>query len=119
MPNSAHEDFSLGATTAIPDMSDGNLHTGRISYTPGSMSIFLDDLTSPRLTIPLDLATTLSLNNGQAWVGFTAGTFNAWENHDVISWSFTVIPEPAALSLVVIGTLVLPSRARQRLTTLP
>ena len=40
----------------------------------------------------------LSLTEGNAWVGFTARTFNSWENHDVLDWSVypTAIPEPTA-----------------------
>jgi hypothetical protein len=52
------------------------------------MRVFLDDLTNPVLTISLDLSSLLRLDNGSAWVGFTAGTGAAWENHDIVSWQF-------------------------------
>ena len=88
-PNSSHHAYTLGSTTAIPNVRDGNVHTVRIDYIPGTLSVFLDDLANPALTVSLDLAATLSFDNGRAWVGFTAAT-GAWtENHDILNWSFT------------------------------
>ena len=106
LPNSAHEMFSLASTTAIPDLSDGSIHTARVLYSPGSLSIYLDDLLAPRLVVPLDLGPTLDLDDGRAWVGFTSATWNAWENHDIQSWSFAAVPEPGSLVLFGLGTAV-------------
>jgi hypothetical protein len=66
--------FSLGSTTEVPFMSDGEVHEAKIVSVPGSLTIFLDDLSSPVLTVPVDLEATLNLDNGQAWVGLTAAT---------------------------------------------
>jgi hypothetical protein len=55
-------------------MSDGEVHEAKIVSVPGSLTIFLDDLSSPVLTVPVDLEATLNLDNGQAWVGLTAAT---------------------------------------------
>ncbi len=52
------------------------------------MTVFLDDLSSPALTIPLDLESLLNLDLGSAYVGFTAATGGGWQNHDVLNWSF-------------------------------
>lgn len=71
-------------------MSGGNLHTARIAYTPGTLSVFIDDLEQPVLTVRVDLDTLLELDNGKAWVGITAGTGGSYENHDILSWSFVV-----------------------------
>jgi lectin family protein/CHRD domain-containing protein len=91
-PNSANTDFSLKYTTqeppAIPSFADGAVHTTKISYQPGTLTIFLDDMTKPILTVPVDLATTLKLDNGTAWVGFTAATGNRFQAHDILSFSF-------------------------------
>ena len=87
--NSADEFFSLGSTTVIPDLSDGNVHTARIIYTPGTLQVFLDDFATPALTVPADLGAILNLEHGHAWVGFTAATGGAAENHDLLSWSYT------------------------------
>jgi hypothetical protein len=110
LANNAHESFSLGSTTTIPNLSDGAFHTARIAYTPGSLSVYLDDLLNPRLVVPLDLSSTLGLDDGRAWVGFTSGTFNAWQNHDIHDWSLTVtpaaVPEPSTFAMGCIGGLL-------------
>jgi hypothetical protein len=89
LPNSDAEAFSLGSTTVIPDMSDGSVHTVMIAYEPGTLQIFVDDLSTAVLTIALNLADVLNLDDGTAFVGFTAGTGGAYENHDILSWLFT------------------------------
>jgi hypothetical protein len=91
LPGSPDERFSLGATTAIPNMKDGNVHTVIIDYIPGEMAIYMDDFTSPCLVVHLDLARVLSLSNGQAFVGFTSGTGGDAENHDILSWYYTAL----------------------------
>jgi hypothetical protein len=88
LPNNADPTFSLGSTTAIPLLADGSVHNAKVAYVPGTLTIFLDDLTSPVLTVPIDLGTTLSLDNGQAWVGFTAATGGRSQAHDILSFSF-------------------------------
>ncbi len=86
-PNSVSEAASLGQATNIPFMKDGALHTVSINYTPGTLQVFMDNLTNPVLTIPnLNLANLLSLDNGSAWLGFTSGTGAAVENHDIYNW---------------------------------
>ena len=90
--NSANADFSLGSTTqgppAIPLFADGSVHTTKVAYTPGTLRIFLDDLTKPVLTVPVDLGTKLRLDEGKAWVGFTAATGRRFQAHDILSFSF-------------------------------
>jgi hypothetical protein len=76
------------------DMSDGAIHTVRITYDPPTMEIFVDNLIIPVLTVNnMDLGTILNLTNGQAFVGFTAGTALAFENHDILNWSFNGTPQ--------------------------
>ena len=84
-------------------MSDGNGHTAGIVYQPGTMTVSLDG--SQVLSVPLNLASTLNLNAGSAWVGFTASFLAASENHDVLSWS--MVPEPSSLILLAAGVLSL------------
>ena len=99
--NSHNEALSLGSVTpAGIDMSDGNVHTMRINYSPGTLDVYLDDMTTPVLSVTYDLtaggtysgggsAGGLSLINGtDAYVGFTAATGGCTENHDVLSWEF-------------------------------
>jgi len=64
------------------------------------------------LTVPMDLANILTLDQGKAWLGFTADSGGAaWENHDLISWSYkdeiTASEEPKSVpeSSLVFGLL--------------
>jgi Bacterial lectin len=89
MPNSADPTYSLGTTSTIPALADGAIHQAQITYTPGTLTIFLDDFTTPVLTVPVDLATTLELSDGQAWVGFTAATGSRSQVHAIHAFSVT------------------------------
>ncbi|TDJ70863.1 MAG: hypothetical protein E2O39_09345 [Planctomycetota bacterium] len=102
--NSQHEDFSIGSyspSLATTDLSAGQ-HTVRISYVPGLLQVYIDDLVTPVIAVPYDFGTGGTyLNSGlpagglnliggsMAFVGFTAGNGGSFENHDVVSWSFT------------------------------
>ena len=88
-PNSQNLSYSLGTASSLPStMDDGNVHTVTIVYTPGTMSIYLDNSAAPVLTASVNLATLLDLNDGNAWVGFTGGTGAAYQNEDILSWNF-------------------------------
>jgi len=87
-PNSVSHNASLGATAFVPPFSDGALHTARIHYVPGVLFVYVDDLVTPVLSVPLDLATTLSLAVNEAWVGFTGSTGGVNETHDILSFAF-------------------------------
>ena len=55
----------------------------------GTISVFVDDLLDPLFIAPINLGTTLDLENGRAWVGFTAATGDSfWQTHDILSWQF-------------------------------
>jgi hypothetical protein len=87
--NSVSEAASIGRTSAVPYMKDGAVHVGRIVYTPGTLQVYVDNLTIPVLTVPgLDLSSLLRLDNGSAWVGFTSATGNTYETHEILSWQF-------------------------------
>jgi hypothetical protein len=118
LDNRPSSPFSLGHYNAASDWADGIVHTARISYAPGTMDIYLDNLTTPILTVSVNLGTLLNLDNGQAFVGFTAGTgagINV-ERHEITSWQFgsTIVPTPAAASLLATGGLMLAGRRRRR-----
>jgi uncharacterized protein YjbI with pentapeptide repeats len=80
------------ATVALPagvSLGDGTLHDARITYTPGTLSVYVDDEDTARLTLALNLATTLALTGGStAWVGFTASTGTETQSHEIHNWSF-------------------------------
>jgi hypothetical protein len=94
LPNDLDESYSIGATSNIPNLKDGATHTARIVYTPGTLQVFIDDLGSPALAVSLNLAQTLGLDRGRAWVGFTAGTGASFETHDILSWSLYSYADP-------------------------
>jgi Bacterial lectin/TIR domain len=86
-PNSADEKFRIGRAYDSPNLKDGRPHTARIKYNPGRLDIYLDDADLPVLTVRVNLATTLGLTNGMAWIGLTAATGDYTEQHEV--WSIT------------------------------
>jgi hypothetical protein len=88
LPNSTDESAALARVTPSIDMSDGAVHTTVIRYSEGFLRVYLDDLLVPVLKFALDLGSVLSLDNGTAWVGFTAATGGEFENHDILMWSF-------------------------------
>jgi hypothetical protein len=94
----------IGAA-AIPaiNMSDAVVHTAQITYTPpppSTTAAFLGSLTvsvdgSLVLTRAVTLAPGVVLTTGGlAYVGFTAATGRATENHRIISWTLPAPPPP-------------------------
>ena len=105
-PNSSDHDDSLGCESEIADLPGAN-HSVRIEYLPGMLSIFLDDMSDPVLDVPVDLGQTLSLDDGKAWVGFTAATGGEWANHDIINWRFWSYPCPECTDIGLFVELLL------------
>eukprot|EP01029_Cantina_marsupialis_P006508 TRINITY_DN1715_c0_g1_i1.p1 TRINITY_DN1715_c0_g1~~TRINITY_DN1715_c0_g1_i1.p1 ORF type:complete len:831 (+),score=227.48 TRINITY_DN1715_c0_g1_i1:1-2493(+) len=57
----------------------------------GTLRVYLDDMQTPMLTVPLDLEWLLDLGstNGRAWIGFTASTgTDHYQVHDILNWEF-------------------------------
>ena len=104
----------LVTSTYIPNLSDGNVHTVRMRYEPwmeadslldpsyglspyslqwigsgaGTFKMWIDDLDRAVLTFPLNLENVLTLTEGRAFLGFTASTGAATQNHFIHSWSY-------------------------------
>ena len=85
-PNSADE---LVAGLAVDSTSPnvGGLRTMRVSYAGGWLDVYLDDLTQPRMSVPINLVD--HLGSDSAWVGFIGSTGGISETHDVVSWYLT------------------------------
>jgi hypothetical protein len=101
-----------------PDLSDGAVHTAKIDYTPGQFQVILDSVSVLNVSDPsLDLTSLLALpGNTDAYVGFTAATGGGGqENHDLLNWSFTAVPVPAAMWALLAG-LAVARRRRHRST---
>ena len=71
----------------------------------GTLSVYLDDLYSPVLTVPMNFDALIKLRNGRAFVGFTAATGdNMYQTHDIISWSFTQMrKDPVTFDPIVVN----------------
>lgn len=98
LPNENDEDFSLGHVSPSIFLSDGLVHLARINYDGVTLSVYLDDLFTPLLSVPYSFdhggqwiggGAVGGLNlqlDGAAYVGFSAGTSDGLEDHDVLSW---------------------------------
>ncbi|HTG45229.1 MAG TPA: Ig-like domain-containing protein, partial [Verrucomicrobiae bacterium] len=98
--NSSDESASLGLVTPGADFSDGNVHKAKIEYAAGMLRVYLDNLTTPILSVNVDLSALLSLPNGYAWIGLAAGSGSSFEYHDISTWSYTSVANvPPLISL--------------------
>ena len=99
-PNDYNFPDCLIGSIASPEttMSGGAVHTVIIDYSPafncggdscpGTLTVNLDGTVV--LTTSVTIENELNLNTGgNAWVGFTSGTGLFYENHDILSWTFT------------------------------
>ncbi|HMN39999.1 MAG TPA: L-type lectin-domain containing protein [Phycisphaerales bacterium] len=109
LQNSPELAYSLG-NAATPDLSDGANHYIHVNYTPGIMSVYLDNALTPTLQVAVDIGSLLSLDNGQAWVGVTAATGGPWnaQAHVLDSFAFSgcPVPTPGTAGLMALGGLV-------------
>ena len=99
------ETWSIARMTPPFAVANGAVHTARIQYVPGTLSIYIDDLINPLLVVPYDLFAGgmrlngaavggLDLPQGTAWLGFTSATGAGTLTEDVriLSWNFTGAP---------------------------
>lgn len=124
-PNSNHVGIDVAgnvqsAVTAniATDMNNGDVWSAWVDY-DGSTNLLELRLAegaaaarpgSATLSDTLDIASVLG--SSDVYVGFTAGTGAAWENHDILSWQFNSTfdpidtigaPEPSVLALLAVG----------------
>jgi hypothetical protein len=84
--NSVFGDGQLTAPALVGNVQDGALHHVRVEYAAGRLEVFVDDLSTPKLSLAVDLATLLALDGGSAFAGFTAATGAFISTHDIASW---------------------------------
>jgi hypothetical protein len=87
-PNTAdHSTCRLSISPHLPiTLPDGANHTVELTYTPGSLNTFIDGAAVMHTAV--DLSSLLSLNGGNAYIGFTAGAGSGGQNADILNWSF-------------------------------
>jgi hypothetical protein len=103
LPNSTNHLYTLGQATIGVPINGGGVHHVEVNYSPGTLKVYFDHAASPLIQIPVNLATLLSLDNGQAFAGFTAGTGGGYQNHDILNWQFKSVPEPSTAALAFLG----------------
>lgn len=86
-PNKSSAIYSLG-TVACLNLDDDKIHTAIIDYQPGTLKVYVDDCSLPLLQVRLNIADSLPLLNGKAWVGLTAATATSFQQHDILQWRF-------------------------------
>lgn len=114
--NSAKSVTTLGSSKFV-EMGDGRIHRARVQYLPflekkyldsmtanenliqyikdngegrrlGTLAVFVDDLLTPLISIPLNLSVLLDLPQTMAYIGFTASTGYRFQNHDILKWEW-------------------------------
>jgi hypothetical protein len=77
----------LASSKKLPvNLKDRKPHTARITFQPPALTVYLDG--KRVLATAVDLTSVIGPDGG-AWIGFTASTGEGFENHDILSWSFT------------------------------
>ncbi len=103
--NHENENFSIGRVTAPNNFVNGQVHTARIVYVPGTIEVYFDNAATPLLTRSYDLVTGGTYQNGNpvggigavngvGFAGFcaTTGAGTLTEQVDILSWDWTSTP---------------------------
>ena len=95
--SASHHCCDLATVSPTIWMKDGKVHTVWIDYNvvPSTFRVFMDDSLNALLSTGMNLTNINGVNildaNGDVWVGFTASSLFAYENHDILSWSLDYI----------------------------
>ena len=115
-PNDSYANPTLGIYSPSADFASGAIYQARIDYRAGSLRVFFVDMSNPVMNLNVDLRSLLALDNGNgAFIGFTSSTGGAWENHDLVNFSFTNdVPEGNMIGLLGMALgLVVVKRTRR------
>ncbi len=70
------------------NLKDGAVHNARITFDGTGLTVSLDGV-MVLTNVPVPGMASAVDAEGKAWVGFGSFTGWAWENHDILSWSFS------------------------------
>lgn len=103
--NHENEQYSIGRNTPGVVLSNGQLHTLRVHYVPGTIEVFVDNAVTPAISRPYSFITggtylaggvapAPTLATGFCWLGFcaTTGAGSLYETVEIQSWSWTSTP---------------------------
>lgn len=103
--NHEYEQYSIGRNTPAVTLSNGQVHSLRVRYVPGTIEVFVDGATIPAISRPYSFVTggtylaggtvaAPTLANGSAIVGFCAstGAGSLTELVELLSWTWTSTP---------------------------
>ena len=103
--NNEAEQWSIGRVTPAGNFVNNQVHTVRVVYVPGTISVYYDNMVTPALTRSYSLVTGGQLANGQpiggigavngvGFAGFcaTTGANTLTEQVDILSWDWTSTP---------------------------
>jgi len=114
LPNSVDPSCTVAVNSNLPStLADGNIHSVTINYSgPATklLDVTLDNVDLFPGGVFFDL-TTIGLNSGSAWVGFTAATGGGDDNQDILSWTFTPNAQTAVISTTTQAILPFPNAA--------
>lgn len=103
--NNENEQWSIARTTPAQNLSNGQVHTLRVRYVPGTIEVFVDGSPTPAIARAYSLtsgglyangqpAPAPTLANGTAYLGFcaTTGAGTLTELVEILSWTWTSTP---------------------------
>ena len=116
--NNENEIWSVGRDTPSQILSNGQVHTLRVTYEPGTLEVYVDGAATPAISVPYDFvsggqyltgapAPGANMVNGTAFVGFCATTganTGLSERVEILSWDWTSTPANDACYDGSIGT---------------
>jgi hypothetical protein len=99
-----------GFPALTKDMDNGDVYDLNVVYTGSVLDIYLDSA----LVLAANVNLAAEVGGPDAYLGFTAGTQNAFQNQDILSFSETTIPEPAWGQLWVPLAMILAAALARR-----
>lgn len=103
--NHENEQYSIARNTPATVLSNGQIHSLRVRYVPGTIEVFVDGAATPAISRAFSLLTggtyagggvapATNLVNGTAYVGFcaTTGAGSLTELVEILSWTWTSTP---------------------------